>query len=73
VSRIAFASGFAAGYVLGARAGRTRYESIRRGARTLADRPEVQSAAGMLQAQGAAAARSALGRIRSGPHAATRN
>jgi hypothetical protein len=71
VSRIAFASGFAAGYVLGSRAGRARYEAIRRTARTLADRPEVQGVAGMLQAQAVAAARLAIGKVRRGPDAST--
>lgn len=36
-----FATGFAAGYVLGAKAGRARYEQIMRGLRSLAGRPEV--------------------------------
>jgi hypothetical protein len=36
-----FVTGFAAGYVLGAKAGRARYEQIVRGFRTLAGRPEV--------------------------------
>ena len=39
-----FVTGFAAGYVLGAKAGRARYEQIMRGLRTLAGRPEVQAA-----------------------------
>lgn len=34
----------AAGYVLGARAGRQRYEQIRAGARKLASNPRVQAA-----------------------------
>jgi hypothetical protein len=46
-----FLVGFAAGYTLGARAGRERYEQIRRTFRGLAESPTVQSAAGMLQAQ----------------------
>lgn len=33
------------GYVLGAKAGRTRYEQIRQGARKIARNPKVQSAA----------------------------
>ena len=37
--------GFAIGYVLGARAGRERYEQIRTGARKVAGSPPVQSAA----------------------------
>jgi len=46
-----FAVGFAAGYVLGAKAGRERYEQIMRTARGLSESPTVQSAAGVLQAQ----------------------
>ena len=33
------------GYVLGAKAGRTRYEQIRRSAQRVADNPQVQKAA----------------------------
>jgi len=43
--------GAAVGYVLGARAGRERYESIVRLARGLAGSQTVQSTAGVLQAQ----------------------
>ncbi|MBV9292011.1 MAG: hypothetical protein JO222_06140 [Frankiales bacterium] len=46
-----FLVGFAAGYTLGARAGRERYEQIRRTMRGLSENPAVQSAAGVLQAQ----------------------
>src|SRR4051794_41845874 len=45
-----FVLGFAAGYTLGAKAGRERYEQIMRGARGLSENPAVQSAAGGLQA-----------------------
>ena len=41
--------GFAAGYVLGARAGRDRYDQIRAGAQRVASNPTVQSAAGRAQ------------------------
>ena len=40
-----FLTGFAAGYVLGAKAGRARYELIRTQFRTLMGKPEVQHAA----------------------------
>jgi hypothetical protein len=43
--------GAAIGYVLGARAGRERYEQIVRMARNLAGSQTVQSTAGVLQAQ----------------------
>ena len=46
-----FVLGFAAGYTLGAKAGRERYEQIMRAARGLSESPTVQSAAGVLQAQ----------------------
>ena len=51
--RIAFLSGAAVGFVVGARAGRERYEQIKRLARSAADNPAVQQAAGALQAQAA--------------------
>ena len=43
--------GAAVGYVLGARAGRERYEAIVRAARNLAGSQTVQATAGVLQAQ----------------------
>ena len=42
-----FVIGFAAGYTLGAKAGRERYEQIRRTVRGLSENPTVQSAAGV--------------------------
>lgn len=41
----------AIGYVLGSRAGRARYEQIRRGYRKVADHPAVQGAAGVARAK----------------------
>lgn len=49
--RMMFAAGLAVGYVLGARAGRERYEQIKRAARRVADSPAVQEAAGLVGAQ----------------------
>ncbi|MEN3536504.1 YtxH domain-containing protein [Microbispora sp. ZYX-F-249] len=46
-----FATGLAVGYVLGTRAGRERYEQIKRFAQRLADSPTVQEAAGLVGAQ----------------------
>ena len=46
-----FLVGAAAGYVLGARAGRARYEQIVRTYRMLADHPAVQGAAGVARAK----------------------
>lgn len=57
--RVTFAAGVAVGYVLGARAGRERYEQIKRAARRFADSPSVQAAAGVVQQQAAGAAEAA--------------
>ncbi|UJW32177.1 hypothetical protein L3Q67_44785 [Saccharothrix sp. AJ9571] len=46
-----FLLGAAVGYVLGARAGRSRYEQIVRTYRKLADHPAVQGAAGIARAK----------------------
>jgi hypothetical protein len=45
-----FIAGFAVGYVLGARAGRARYEQIRALTRKVMDSPTVQSAKSQVQA-----------------------
>lgn len=47
----AFLLGIAAGYVLGARAGRDRYDQIVRTYRTIVDHPMVQGAAGIVRAK----------------------
>ena len=52
--RSIFVTGFAVGFVLGARAGRERYEQLMRLARKAADSPAVQQAAAAAQEQGAA-------------------
>ncbi|WP_150241974.1 hypothetical protein [Nocardiopsis quinghaiensis] len=49
--RITFAAGLAIGYVLGAKAGRNRYEQLARSARKMADSPVVQEVAGLVGAQ----------------------
>ncbi|MEJ3745109.1 hypothetical protein WEI85_17665 [Actinomycetes bacterium KLBMP 9797] len=46
-----FIGGLAAGFVLGARAGREKYEELVRNARKVMDHPTVQEAAGVAQAQ----------------------
>jgi hypothetical protein len=61
--RISFLSGLAAGYVLGARAGRERYEQIKRIGRAVADSPAAQQAAGAVQAQAAGFAKTARQRV----------
>jgi hypothetical protein len=47
----AFVLGAAVGYVLGAKAGRERYEQIMQIYRKLADHPAVQGAAGIARAK----------------------
>jgi hypothetical protein len=49
--KLSFLAGAVAGYVLGARAGRDRYETIVAAARKFAGSQTVQSTAGVLQAQ----------------------
>ena len=57
--RVSFVGGLAIGYVLGAQAGRERYDQLRELARKAAENPAMQQAAGALQAQAASTARSA--------------
>jgi hypothetical protein len=64
--RIGFLSGLAVGYVLGARAGRERYEQITRIGRTVADHPATQQAAGAVQAQAAGLAKAAKQKVTDG-------
>ena len=52
-ARFGFVVGFAAGYVLGSKAGRRRYEQISSAARTVRNNPKVQEAAGKVQHQAA--------------------
>jgi hypothetical protein len=51
MAKLSFIAGFGAGYVLGARAGRERYEQIRRGWENAKDDPRLQSLAGLAQAR----------------------
>ena len=51
MAKLSFLVGFGAGYVLGARAGRERYEEIRRAYARAKDDPRLQSIAGMAQAR----------------------
>lgn len=48
---VKFLLGAAVGYVLGSRAGRSRYEQIVRTYRRVADHPAVQGAAGVARAK----------------------
>jgi hypothetical protein len=68
--RIVFIIGLGAGFVLGARAGRERYEQLQAAARKVRDHPAVQQAAGALQAQAASYAKSAGGKLADGAGAA---
>ena len=61
--RFVFFTGLGIGFVLGARAGRERYEQLRKLARRMADSPAVQQAAGALQAQAAGYAKAAGGKV----------
>lgn len=45
MKKLTLLTGFAAGYVLGARAGRERYEQIKAGATRFAQNPQVRAAA----------------------------
>jgi hypothetical protein len=49
MSKLTLAAAFAAGYVVGAKAGRGRYEQIRAGAQKVAENPQVQAAAGAVK------------------------
>src|SRR5436190_4299045 len=49
--KVLFLGGLAAGYVLGARAGRERYDQLVRTVRKVRDNPTVQEAAGVVQEQ----------------------
>ena len=51
MAKLSFLAGFGAGYVLGARAGRERYEQISRAWAHAKDDPRLQSVAGMAQAR----------------------
>ena len=51
VAKLSFLAGFGAGYVLGAKAGRERYEQIRRAWEQAKDNPQLQGLAGMAQAR----------------------
>lgn len=61
--RLTFLSGAAVGYVLGARAGRERYERIAKTARRLSQNPAVQDAARNAREAGRSAASKAADTI----------
>lgn len=51
-TRMVFMAGAAVGYVLGTKAGRERYEQIKRLSQQVSENPNVQEAAGRLRAKG---------------------
>jgi hypothetical protein len=61
--KVTFLAGFAAGFVVGARAGRERYEQLRKLARQTADNPAVQQAAAAVQARAAGLASTATHKV----------
>ena len=63
MAKLSFLAGFGAGYVLGARAGRGRYEQIRRAYDHAKDDPRLQSAAGTLRAQADTALSTVKGKL----------
>jgi hypothetical protein len=50
-NKLFFLAGMGAGYVLGSRAGRQRYEQIAQASRRVAEHPKVQETAGLIQAK----------------------
>ena len=64
--RVTFVGGLAIGYVLGAQAGRERYEQLKRLARKATESPAVQQTAGALQAQASATAKTAKDKAATG-------
>lgn len=51
MAKLSFLAGFGVGYVLGSKAGRERYEQIRRAYAQAKDDPRLQSLAGLAQAR----------------------
>jgi hypothetical protein len=61
--RLSFIAGFAAGFVLGTRAGREKYDQMVRFAKAAAENPTVQQAAGAIQAQASTLASSTAQKV----------
>ncbi|MFB4308037.1 YtxH domain-containing protein [Actinomadura sp. GTD37] len=61
-TRMMFMAGAAVGYVLGTKAGRERYEQIKRLSQQVSENPNVQQAAGTLRAKGEEFAGAARGK-----------
>ena len=66
MAKLSFIAGFGAGYVLGARAGRERYEQIRKAWENAKDDPRLQGLAGMAQARADAVMLSVKAKMGSG-------
>ena len=64
--RLTFITGVAVGFVLGARAGRERYEQLKRATRRVTDSPAAQQAAGAVQAQAANLAKATKQKVADG-------
>jgi len=63
LTRLSFVAGFAAGFVAGTRAGREKYDQMVKIAKSAAENPTVQQAAGALQAQATALASTAAQKV----------
>ena len=61
--RVSFVAGFAAGFVAGSRAGREKYDQLVKLAKSTAENPAVQQAAGAIQAQASSLASSAASKV----------
>ena len=61
--KVTFLAGFSAGFVVGARAGRERYEQLMKLARQTADHPAVQQAAAAVQAKATGLASTATHKV----------
>ncbi|HEY0487815.1 MAG TPA: hypothetical protein VGD72_16345 [Mycobacteriales bacterium] len=65
ITRAAFLTGLGIGYVLGAKAGRERYEQIQRAFQAVRENPTVQETAGVVQAQASGLVHTAKDRVTS--------
>ncbi|TDC83319.1 YtxH domain-containing protein [Actinomadura sp. 7K507] len=61
-TRMMFMAGAAIGYVLGTKAGRERYEQLKRMSQQVSENPNVQETAGRLRAKGEEVAGAARGK-----------
>jgi hypothetical protein len=65
LTRAAFLTGLGIGYVLGAKAGRQRYDQIQRAFNAIRENPTVQETAGVVQAQASGLVHTARDRVSS--------